>query len=461
VPWPWQLRLAQVWSRQKRVIILKARQLGVSWMAAAYALWVAMTETGALVLLVSQTEDDAKELLAKARFVFDHLPDHLRPEVGRNNTFMLEFPGLSSEILALPSTERAGRGRTARLVVGDEHAFHQWAEANFTALSPTTEAGGQLLLLSTANSIGNLFADLWTKAGQPDSEWHRVFLPYHLRPGRDADWYERQKATYPRPWMIHQEYPRDPEEAFVQTGRPVFDLEYLKQHKALCRDPLPVAQWPEGFRRWLPDELRVFAAPKAGHRYFAGADVAEGLEHGDYSHLCVFDADADAGKPEEVLSLHGHWPPDEFARLLDTVARLYPGTYGIERNNHGLAVIVTCKSLGTPGLYRERPVLNRQGQELQPGALGWLTTSATKPLMIDELEEALRTYALRLSDALAIPELTFYQNKKDGSTGAPTGQWDDRVIARAIAWQMRKHLPARLEAQASGDGPGTFAATHW
>lgn len=465
-PWPWQMRLARVWIRERRVIILKARQMGISWMAAAYALWVGMTQPGALVLLVSQTETDAHELLDRVRFVFEHLPQHLQPSVGEDNRSVLAFPGLASEIRALPSTERAGRGRTARLVVADEHAFHQWAEANFSALTPTMEAGGQFLMVSTANGIGNLFADLWTKAGQPGSEWHRVFLGYSLLPGRDAEWYERQAATYPRSWMVHQEYPRDPEEAFVQTGRPVFAWEYLQKHKLLCREPLTQDAWPkretaqrmtltlEGMK---PDELRVFDAPVRGHRYLGGADVAEGLEHGDYSDLSVFDADAPEGGPVEVLSLHGHWPPDEFAVLLDRVARMYPGLYGIERNNHGLAVIVTSRRLGTPGLYRERSVLNKQGIVIEPGKLGWVTSPTTKPLMIDELEQSLRTFGVRLSDALAIPELTFYQNLADGSTGAPPGNWDDRVISRAIAVQMRKALPARVTHLRQEAPVGTFA----
>lgn len=461
LPWSFQLRLARVWLTQRRVIILKGRQLGISWLAAAYALWTAMFHPGALVLLVSQTKTDAQELLAKVKFIFDRLPEWLRPEVGRDNTLVLEFPELSSGVEALPSTEKAGRGRTAALVIADEHAFHQWGEVNFTALGPTMDAGGQFISLSTANGIGNFYADLWAKAGHPKSRWHQVFLPYSLRPGRDEAWYEAKALEYTRPWMIHQEYPRDAEEAFVQTGRPVFAAEVVRKQKALCTDALPKEQWPEAFLGWDTDELRVFEPPQRGHRYVAGADVAEGLEHGDYSDLTIWNADAPGG-PREALSLHGHWDVDVFGRLIDQVARVYPGLYGIERNNHGLTVLVTCRNLGTPGLYREQPVLTKQGVEIESGKLGWFTDIRTKPLMIDELAQALRDFAIKLSDALAIPELTFYQTLKDGKTGAPSGQWDDRVMSRAIAAQMLKRVPARISHDFDDDGPsGTFAARSW
>lgn len=426
-----------------------------------------MLQRGALVILISQTEDDAIELLAKAQCIFDHLPDWMKPTNRRELTRLIKFRDLRSSIVAMPSTRKAGRGRTAKLVVSDEYAQHMWAEANFASIDPTIDAGGQFIVLSTADGIGNMFADLWFKAtattpailpdkaeagvsfgrklrfaNPPPDGWMPIFIPYDARPSRDEGWWERKSDTYPQAWMIHQEFPRDPEEAFVQTGRPVFTKELLDRHKALCRNPLPKSQWPGPLQGFDEKQLRIFALPQPHHRYFAGADVAEGLEHGDYSDMAVSDADMPERSPE-VLTLHGHWEPDEYARLIDKIARVYPGIYGIERNNHGLAVILECRRLGTPGLYRERPVLTAQGVEIEPGRIGWTTTTTTKPLAIDELSQALREFSIQLSDELAIPELVFYQTNKDGSTGAPSGKFDDRVMSRAIMVQMRKRLPSK------------------
>jgi hypothetical protein len=476
--WQWQIDLAERLPELDRLIILKARQLGVSWLLAAYALWRALTRPGATVLLVSQTRDDAVELLAKVQHVFDGLPERLGLPKAKMLTQKLRFPATGSVVEALPSTRRAGRGRTAVLVEADEHAFHQWGAQNFLALSPTVDAGGQFLVVSTADGVGNHFAELWaqattaTPAVMPrwhDGEWRLdealepvsrrdgwlpLFLPYDLRPGRDAGWWERKRATYAQSRSFYQEYPRDPEESFVQSGRPVFPKEHLDRQRALCVEPLPRAAWPSGLDGWRTEELRVFAPPQPGHRYAAGADVAEGLEHGDYSSLVLLDADADEGRPTVALTLHGHWPPDEFARRVKEVADLYPGLYGIERNNHGLAVLIAARRLGMRGVYTERPLLNRLGQEVQPGRPGWLTTSVTKPLLIDDLEEALRTDSVELRDALAIPELVFYQTRADGGTGAPSGRWDDRVMALGIAVQMLKRLPPRSSAEDGSEEHG-------
>lgn len=466
-PWAWQADLAEWLPVLDRLLILKARQLGISWLLAAHALWRALIKPGVTVLLVSQTRDDAVELLAKVQQIYERLPARLQHRNAKILTQKLRFPATGSVVEALPSTRRAGRGRTADLVQADEHAFHQWGAENFLALSPTVDAGGQFIIVSTANGMGNHFAELWAQATastpvvlprQQSGEWRLnealeaasfgdgwlpLFLPYYLRPGRDVAWWERKRSTYTQSRAFFQEYPRDPEESFVQSGRPVFPKECLDQQRALCVEPLPRTVWPGSLSGWRPEELRVFAGPQPGHRYAAGADVAEGLEHGDYSSLTILDADADEGRPTVALTLHGHWPPDEFARRLKEVADLYPGLYGIERNNHGLAVLITARRLGMRGLYAERPLLNRQGEEVQPGRPGWLTTALSKPLLIDDLEEALRTNGIELRDALAIPELVFYQTRADGGTSAPSGRWDDRVMALGIAVQMLKRLPPR------------------
>ncbi len=491
-PWPWQVDLAAALPQMKQALFLKGRQIGMTWILAAYAVYVALYVPGAKVLILSQTEPDAKALLERVQVIYEFLPAVLKPENKHviANTQMLKFRDRKSEIVALPTTPRAGRGRTAKLVIADEHAQHEYAERNFGALEPTAEAGGQFFILSSAEGVGNCFSNLWAAfraqfggyvepEGTPGGEfafgdrlnegiaklkrkqWLPVFLPYCVRPGRDEQWWLDTYDAKPLKLrhLVHQEYPREPDEAFQQSGRNVFDSAYLKIHLRECNasEPLPQEEWPENLlldeakipvldqwgewpdiktRLWNRGELKVWAPPVENRLYLAGADVAEGLAHGDYNDLVIFDSTTF----EEVVSLHGHWPPDEYATLIDRLSRVYPGLYGVERNNHGHAVLVACKALMTPGLYRERPVYGKLGQVLTPGKIGWNTSITTKPLMIDELEQGLRTFDLHLRDPEAISELTFYKVDDQGKTGAPDGHFDDRVISRAIAFQLRKHL---------------------
>lgn len=478
VPWSWQADLARALPHVKRVQFLKARQIGMSWILAAYALHTALASKGADVLLTSQTQPDAIELLARLRYILEQLPKGLHPPLGRTTTTLLQFKDRDSSIRALPSTERAGRGFVGRLVVADEHAFHRFARANMAALDPAIEAGGQFLACSSANGAGNLFAELWSKAIQqippisprrvagewsfegrleeaardlPPGAWLPVFLPYDLRPGRTAEWWEARRTISVPPWLIFQEYPRDPDEAFVQTGRPLFPPESLEAVREQVCPPLAREEWPEALRGEDPRCLRIWSPPAAGHRYCAGVDVAEGLEHGDFSDLCLLGVD-EAGGPVEVLTFNGHRRPDELAALIHQVACLYPGVYGVEKNNHGLAVLLALIRLGCPGLYYAPAEAARNRKSPGSGRPGWLTTSASKALIIDQLEAALRMRVVRLRDELALPELSKYQQGPRGGSGAPAGHFDDRVMSRAIAVQMLQHLPPKSDEPAEKDG---------
>lgn len=163
----------------------------------------------------------------------------------------------------------------------------------------------------------------------------------------------------------------------------------------------------------------------------------EGLARSDWSSAAVIERDGG----EQVAQLRGRRTPDIYAARLDALARHYAvhskGSYdrtvivGVERNNHGHAVLLRLGQLhnGTApyAIFRAKD-----------GRLGWLTTSANRPLLVDRLEAALRTGALHLHDAATIDQLAAFAWSDDGRAEAPDGYHDDDVLALGIAWQIRK-----------------------
>ena len=98
---------------ERLISVMKARQIGLSWLIAAYALWTAMYHKAAIVMIFSQGQVESTALLRKIHSIWDEMPDHLKDPIGLDNSTTIEFPGMSSKILAYPSTEKAGRGETA------------------------------------------------------------------------------------------------------------------------------------------------------------------------------------------------------------------------------------------------------------------------------------------------------------------------------------------------------------
>jgi len=190
--------------------------------------------------------------------------------------------------------------------------------------------------------------------------------------------------------------------------------------------------------------LTIWSEPDPESAYVMGVDTAEGLSHGDFSVIEVVDVKTG----EQVAEWHGHIPPDELAHEVFMLGLWYRDALCcVESNNHGLTTITILRQLGYPNLFRRRSLnqaTNKISQEY-----GWKTTRTSKPLMIDDLSMALRNYELVLRSKGLITELrTFVRNERGSMNGSP---YDDRVMAFALANQMRKFVNAPENAPAVND----------
>lgn len=88
---------------QKLITVCKARQIGLSWLMAAYALWFAMSHQAANIMLFSKGEAEAIELLAKCRRLYLQLPDFMKLKVNPDSATEMGFPVMMSSIKAWKS----------------------------------------------------------------------------------------------------------------------------------------------------------------------------------------------------------------------------------------------------------------------------------------------------------------------------------------------------------------------
>lgn len=437
VPWAWQVVLLGLMMTERLLSIGKARQLGVTWLAAAFALWHAMFSPGRHVLLLSVGQDEANDLIAKVSFIFHRLPDWMKP-VMRENTRSIRFPLIDSEIEALPATKGAGRSKTASLVILDEHGHQDYADEIYLALSPAVEHG-KLFSISSFNGEGALHSRIYLEAKEGRNGFKAVFIPWSAHPERDAEWYARKRAEMAElsDAEFTQEYPADDDEAIATTGLPIFPREKLRAM------PLEAGSIRGG--------VTVFREPEPGAVYAIGADPAEGAADSDWSSASVLRIDQVEGSGyagEQVAVLRGRWAPEVFAEKLDALGRYYarhatakhrqPVILGWERNNHGHAVRVAIQALVNAApppyaLYRARD-----------NKLGWLQTGESRALLVDQLAAAVRNDAVRLHDAGSVGQFrTFHENEK-GKPEAQSGFHDDDVFAVGIAWQLRRLLFGRV-----------------
>jgi hypothetical protein len=437
-----QLREAQeetvrTWIDARYSIVLKARQIGFSTLAAAFTFWETFFWGDRFIVMLSRTEREASKLLQKTKYGYKMLPQWIKlrgPDLVSDNLLKMVFANDSS-LESLPSGNDPARGESVYRVVIDEMAFLPDAESAWASIEPIADVGGRVICLSTANGEGNIFHTLWVGSQTGTNRFTGIFFPWSAG-DRDEDWYEAKKRDLPD-WQLAQEYPSDPEEAFVRSGRPVFDLDALREIEPIEPER---GYLKKGYGKNVYDfvddggELAIWDMPTIGEAYVIGADVAEGLGHGDYSSAHVISASTGL----LVAHWHGHIDPDLFGEeVLNALGCFYNyALVGVESNNHGLTTLKSLQRVGYKNLYRQRKMNHRNPQ---PGeSLGWRTTSASKPLAIDELGAAIRDASVSIYDSKTIAELrTFIREANGKMHGSPH---DDRVMSLAICNQMLKYV---------------------
>jgi len=128
--------------------------------------------------------------------------------------------------------------------------------------------------------------------------------------------------------------------------------------------------------------------------------------------------------------------------LLNALGRWYNSALlGVEANNHGLTTNITLRDLGYPNLYIQKSIDDGYSGEREQSRIGWLTTSKSKPYIIDLLSAELREGTSGIVCKETIQECQTYIVHEDGSYGAQSGCYDDRVMSKAITSEMVRQSP--------------------
>lgn len=436
---------------EEYLISLKARQIGMTTLTMGFALWYALFHPNAPWLLISRGEGAAKKMLARAKLAFLKLPQWMRDRVSltSDTQTILEFDN-GSYLESLPATGGTGRGDSVYGAILDECAWMENAEEIWAAVEPLVY--GKSVLISTANGMGDFFHETWLDSQRHDSVWFGMFFPWHVVPNRDAEWYERKRmAQRNQPWLFYQEYPADPSEAFAKSGRTAYPQELI-DYNDFAAEYIPVTY--ESFHsnpadRFIEVEdedaydviIKVWKEPEVIRdednfvafkpNYVVSCDVAEGMDHGDYSVIKVFDVNT----YEEVASCRTHYAVEDLGQLLEDIGYLYHAALiGVERNNHGLVPLTYLSKAGYPRLYRTKPIARRGSNRRQE--YGWRTTSASKPKMIKDLSKMFKDQSIMIHDDEFRMEANVFVADGKGSYNATHGNHDDVVIATAIGGQL-------------------------
>tara|TARA_X000001036_G_C20692992_1_gene810112 strand:- start:4340 stop:5224 length:885 start_codon:yes stop_codon:yes gene_type:complete len=235
------------WRNERYSLTLKARQIGWTTLVAAHQFWLAFFHADQNIIDLSRTEREAVLLLRKTKYGFQHLPKWMIERGPKSLVEHQQRMGFDngSQITSMPSASDPARGESATLIVVDEWAFLPNPEEAWASIEPVADVGGRIIGLSTANGSGNFFHDLWVGSSTGSNKFSPMFFPWSATEDRGDAWYQ-DKVQSMLPWQLAQEYPTTPEEAFIRSGNPVFDLDILDEMGKYVRPGIQGFMWRKG-----------------------------------------------------------------------------------------------------------------------------------------------------------------------------------------------------------------------
>lgn len=420
--WQAQLNVLNIFQRERRVVVLKARQLGLTWLALGYALHKLCFRPNSTILVYSLRDTEAKAMLGEKKLfgMLKRLPEFLKPTFRKKNEHSWEFEN-DSTIHALPAT--AGDSYTATDAIIDEADLIPKLNDTLQRVQPTIDAGGKLILLSRSNKKlpNSHFKNIYRAAKRQENSFKPVFLAWHERPDRSLEWYEEQRrlslSTTNALDNLYESYPATDAEALAPaTLDKRIPFDWLNKVYSEAK-PLPPELTPNAPS--IPG-LRIFKVPERGKEYRIGGDPAEGNPTSDDSAGVVVEVESG----EQVACFNGKFEPSTFAAYCVALSEYYfYAPLLIERNNHGHAVLLALKT-------KRAQVL--QGLDDKDG---WLDNERGKVTLYNSTADSVMTQDCFIRDFETFNQLSMI----DGNTlNAPQGENDDLADAFSLANKARQ-----------------------
>lgn len=474
-----------------RIIVLKARQIGFSTLTESIIFKNTATKFNVNSGIITHKEEATTNLFNMSKRMYDNLPDDMKPSLKRSNAKELIFDndegtGLKSKIKCMTAgSSGVGRSDTFNYLHISELAFwgNNAKETTIGLFQAVPNLPNTMIVIeSTANGF-EYFKELWDMAVKGESDFIPVFvgwneltdykMPYT---GFELTDYEKnlqriynlslEQLSWRR-WCIKnncggdeqqfkQEYPINPQEAFISSGNCVFDKEIVINRIQELSKPIRVGYFdykyddtmPAGKKitdiRWVNDKngyIEIYEVPNI-YKYCIGGDTAGDGSDWFTGHVL----NAKTGK--QVARLRHQMDEDLYVRQMYCLGHYYQ--YKNQRTGVITPALMCIESNFSSFPNKELVRLGysnmfvREKEDKYTGIMdksyGFKTTSITRPVIIAELVKIVRESVELINDKLTLEEmLTFVRNEK-GRPEAQQGAHDDLVMGLAIAYYSRSQV---------------------
>lgn len=430
---PYQRRIIKVLENNRLSIALAPRQIGKSWIAGAYLLWFAMFKSEKTVLIASNKNDNAMEMINRVRFMYERVPHWLKPGLADDgwNKHSVGFDN-GSRIISQATSENTGRGLSISLMFLDEFAFvrDSIADEFWTSVSPTLATGGSCIICSTPNGDTNRFAQLWRGANNPHPDASKAglgindFAPIEILwnepPGRDEK-FRREETAKIGEIRWSQEY----ECQFISSDPLLVDTIVLANLTEAVAKVKPVAK---------SGDITFYSLPSEGNTYLVAMDPSTG-SGSDYTSIVAYEfpemVQVAEFRSNTASSVMGYHNLKKMLRIFESAqANVY---YTVEVNGVGEAIIALMEADEDP--LETAEFVSESGMRRR----GMTTTGRSKIKGCLAMKEMIERANITIRSAVTVHELKNFV-RKAGSYAAKANSTDDTVMATVLIIRMLEEI---------------------
>lgn len=393
-----------------------------SWTSAAFLLWTAMFNFDRTILIASNKNDNAMEMIHHCKFMYERMPKWLKP--GISDDYSKHSIGFDngSRIISTATTENSGRGLSISLLFLDEFAFVRSSvqQEFWTSISPTLATGGAAIICSTPNGDSNIFAMLWKGAKMGNNGFNAIQVRWDEPPGRDEE-FKRREIGKIGELLWNREY----ECQFLSSDKVLIDSFILNNLSARCEKIKSVG---------IMGNIKFFKEPEEGKTYLIGVDPATGIG-GDFASFEVLsfpDMEQVAEYRSNTTSTGDLY--DDFKQLL----RLYDRNncqvyFSIENNGIGEGLMTLFTN--DEDIPECAELISEEGKK----RLGMTTTQRAKLKAALQLKDMIEKDRIIINSPVFVEELKHYARKKNSFAASP-GATDDSISAMLIIVRILEEI---------------------
>ena len=360
-----------------REIVLKARQEGISSFVLALFAIDFIVRPYSVSICISHRKDSTDLLFKKVKFYIDSYLNKLAKSKGINySTLSKQYLKSDNRSLIENATNNAvfyigtagakvgGRGGSARNILFSECAFYMDTElitAQEIVLGTAQQVPqgiGSIFIESTANGVDNYYQKEWERASLPvdaDGNKPSMYKPrfFGWSEFYTKEWVEEKRREFPNEQMWKQEYPNDPDEAFITSGTPYFDNQVLKAMLDVNAKPINQGKFAaDGSLDELYENApaKLYRKLEYGEQFVVFGDPAESQDFCAAAACSKKRYDFPLVYNEVTESSQFGYELYSMCKYIFNRTGLWP-KLAVERNT-GQATIFVLKNLNYPDLFR-------------------------------------------------------------------------------------------------------------